>query len=394
MNPPLTPDDPRLVALALGEVRDPAEHAALEAAVAADPALAAALAEHRKLAGGLRAAFAREPLPFVNPEAVATRAMSGNPALRTARRGSGLTVVPRSKSEPRRLAFYTTVGLAAAACLAFVLVTRSPEKPVTVAETPAPAVPVRPFAAGASATFSAKVLAGRLPGLRGADNAFHAPGRGALALAAPYAREYASALGRELAAGRRPGSGTLRVDGLVNAFVAARPIAPGNRAVLVETALTDAPWNAAHRLLRVTVRAQGATGETVARNVAANIDFAASGVKSWRILGHDGKPAATTGIALHAGDTVTTLYEIEPAVGKELATVALRYSPASGTGLETVSSSVDTAARRALADTDSDTRFAAALAAYALDLGDNPAAGLAPAAGADSDRLAFASLVK
>lgn len=397
MNDRITPDDPRLVALALGDIADPAERAALSAAVAADPALAAAVAEHRRMAGALKKAFAREPLPFANPAAVAARAVSGEPARRPARRASGgsLSVIGREKPDTLRWApFAVAAGLAA--CVALVVVSRQPETGVSVAtvpvekRTPVAMNPVRP----ADATFSARALAGILPGLRDADGAFRPAGRAPLALSAAHAKDYAVALSRELASGRRLAAGTLRVDGLVNAFVTARPVAPGNRPVLVETALTDAPWDASRRLLRVTVRAQGTAGETVARNAVASVDFDAAGVKSWRVLGHEGKVAAIAGASLRAGETVTTLYEITPAAGDTVARVALRYSPVAGNGAETVAVPVKSADRRVLVATDADTRFAAALAAYALNLGDSPASALAAAAGDDADRKAFAALAR
>src|SRR5476649_2770760 len=64
MNPftPLTPDDPRLTAYALGELEGD-EQAAVAAALAADPALQATVDEIRATAGRLEAALAAEPMP-------------------------------------------------------------------------------------------------------------------------------------------------------------------------------------------------------------------------------------------------------------------------------------------------------------------------------------------
>lgn len=393
---PITPDDPRLAALALGDIRDAAERAALESAVAADPALAAAVAEHRKIAAGLRTAFRREPLPFVNPETIASRAISEAPARRTARRSGGLggSVERIERTGTKRFLFPALVGLAAA-CVALVIAGRPAETETITASAPArPGVPMHATVVTTNAAaLSSRALAGMLPGLRESGAGFRPAGRASVALSAPHAREYLAAITREYAAGRRVDAGALRVDGLVNAFVSARPLAPSRRPVLVEAVLTDAPWNAEHRLLRVTVRAQGSADAVVARNAGATLDFDAAGVKRWRILGHEGRAPGAT-VALRGGDTVTTLYEIEPAAGDAVATVALRYSPVVGKASETVEVVVKAGDRRALAATDADTRFAAALAAFALNLGDRPAEALARAAGDDAERRSFAAIVK
>ena len=99
------PDDPRLTAYALGELEG-AEAAAVAAAVAADPALQAAVKEIRGAASQLTAALAAEPLPEpVRPVHVA----------------SYHTVRP---ARIFRFPYWATAGLAAAACLAVMLTLR------------------------------------------------------------------------------------------------------------------------------------------------------------------------------------------------------------------------------------------------------------------------------
>lgn len=400
---PLTPDDPRLLALALGEITDPAERAALEAQIAASPALRAALESHRAFAGELRAAFAKAPVPFVNPAAIVARATGETGATRPERRrtsglGGSLSGARALKPDTNRWITFGGFAAAAAACLALFLVSRPVETAIPpVAENkPAakPGVFVRPVFARTD--FSTLALA--MPGLTGAGDGFRPAGRAPLALTAPGARAYAAAFSRELESGRRPAASRIRLDGLVNAFIAARPVAPGSKPVLLETALTDAPWNPAHRILRVTVRAQGVPGEVVAKNAVAGVDFDAAGVKSWRLLGHAGATAAPTTVALRGGETVTTLYEIEPADASggsaPLAAVSVRYARADRSGAEVASVALTSGDRKALADTDSDTRFAAGLAAYAMNLGENPVAGLALAAGEDGERRAFAAIAR
>jgi len=94
----LEPDDPRLTAYALGELeRD--EAAQVAAAIAADPALQAAVAEIRATAGQLAAALEAEPLPETAPPAHTVTYHTVRPA----------RVV--------RFPYWAMAGLAAAACL-------------------------------------------------------------------------------------------------------------------------------------------------------------------------------------------------------------------------------------------------------------------------------------
>ncbi len=101
----LEPDDPRLTAFALGELEGE-ENARVAAAVAADPALQAAVEEIRDTAARLTAALETEPLPEPAPPV---------------RIESYHTVRP-----PRlfRLPYWGMAALAAAACLTVVLTLR------------------------------------------------------------------------------------------------------------------------------------------------------------------------------------------------------------------------------------------------------------------------------
>ncbi len=404
--PPLTPDDPRLTALALGEISDPAERAALEKQVADDPALRAALDSARRLTDGLRESLAAEPLPFVNPAAIAAKAMGGAPAA-TRRRTSALggsISAPRATTDGdarSRLVTFCGLGAAAAACLAVFVATRSPhearEATDALVAAGAPAAPAPLVVLPSASRNDLGYLAKLLPGLPGAGAAFRPAGRAPLSLSASGARAYAAAFSRELVAGRRPAPSRTRVDGLVNAFIAGHRSPAGARPVQIEAALTDAPWNPANRLLRVTVRAHGATGEIVARNASASVDFDAAGVKSWRLLGHNGATAPTSGVALRAGESVTTLYEIEPGADSTdapLGRVTVRYARADKSGADLAEVKLNASQRASLADTDADTRFAAGLAAYALNPGENTAAALAVAAGSDPERRAFAACAR
>lgn len=406
--PSLTPDDPRLLALALGEIHDAELRRSLEAAVAADPELVAAYDDLRAFSGKLSTGLAREPLPFVDPAAVTARAMAapagGSPALR--RRGAGglggsvsdKAAVVSGSSRLRTIAF-GAVGLSAAACLAVMVLSQN-NPGAAGGKASKVAANVEDSAYGKPGVFSISgpksdlaATSAALPSLEGAGATFAAAGRAPLALSAPGARGYLAAFSRELEAGRRPEISRIRVDGLVNAFIGARPEAPGSRPVLVESVLTDAPWDATHRLLRVTVRAQGAPGGIVAKNAVAAVDFDPAVVATWRVLGYTGSPKAPEAVALHGGDTVTTLYELTltGAAGDKVADIAVRYARVDRPAAESVAFALRVSDHRAFAEVDADTRFAAGLAAYAMNLGENPVAKLAAYAGDDAARRKFAA---
>ena len=99
----LNPDDPRLTAFALGELEGD-EAAQVAAAIAADPALQAAVTDIRATAGQLAAALEAEPLPAPpTPRAVYH------------------TVRP---ARVFRLPYFALAGLAAAACLTLIVAVR------------------------------------------------------------------------------------------------------------------------------------------------------------------------------------------------------------------------------------------------------------------------------
>ena len=97
-------DDPRLTAYALGELAGE-EHAQVAAAVAADPALQAAVEEIRATAGRLTAALAADPLPEIAPAPI-----ESYHTVRSAR--------------IFRFPYWTVAALAAAACFAVIIALR------------------------------------------------------------------------------------------------------------------------------------------------------------------------------------------------------------------------------------------------------------------------------
>lgn len=106
----LLPEDPKLTAYALGEL-DAAEHAEVEAAVRADPALQAAVAEIRALTGQLSTVLAHEPLA-----APLTQETTMTPVVK--RKRGTLLKFPQ---------LYFVIGGLAAACFAVVLAVKNEE---------------------------------------------------------------------------------------------------------------------------------------------------------------------------------------------------------------------------------------------------------------------------
>lgn len=402
--------DPRLLAYALGEVADPAELARLEVAVAADPTLRDAVEQHRLISADLGTMFAREPLPYVNTDAIVARALGDEatttPSSRRRSGGLGGSTGRIELSTTRRAPILFGFGAAAAACVAAFFFLRP--APGSLTDGPVTQLASEPKSDESSgdvhfsptnAPRTLASLAAGLPVLPGVGSGvFNSASHGPVSLRAGAASAYTEAFVRDVTRGRRPPPEFTRLDGLVNTFVAGRSVFPGTRPVKVEAALTDAPWDSARRVLRVTVYAKGVAGEVAARRAGAEIRFDPAAVKSWRVLGYrDGSTASTTA-SLRAGTAVTTLYEIEPVAGSTnadiVADVAVRYSRVDRNEREVESVTVFASDRKALADTDSDTRFAAGLAAYAMNLGADPAAGLVAAAGEDATRLAFARSVR
>lgn len=381
--PPLSPDDPRLTAYALGELEG-ADHTEIDMAVRGDPALQAAVAEIRALAGELSGVLGREPA-----------AAPVEPAVDPYRR------------KFVRFPYYIVSGLAAA-CFAVVAVLHKeapvePERRTFELNLASEAAPAPAEIADAVATFSAG--AERAPAMRQtvavSSSALVAPPRvvrsgrpdaGFLRTAdaprsvlvprfdpAGYARLRAS-----LEAGERPGAGVVQIEDLINHF-ASGDVAPTDEApVAADLEVAAAPWNPAHRLVRIGLRARAATGPAGTQAVAVRgtrfrVEFNPARVASYRLIGYETRPAesgADDGADLQTGQRVTALYEIVPAKGPlapdgELLTLRVDYRlPEEGTDR-----GLDLALRDggvAFAEASADFKFAAAVAGFGLLLQDSP----------------------
>lgn len=387
---PLSPDDPRLTAYALGEMT-PAEKTAFERLLAQDPAARAAVEEIRTLTAGLDAAFqveAAAPEPSLTParrEAVATRP------------------VPAPRQEGRKILtfpglYYMGAGLAAA-CFALVYVAgersrTAPRRPgvaqVVVHARDDAAAPGLPGPASAERRAVREAAAPRSEGIALVAAETQVPDR-FFAVAEAATSVFPLRVGKEsyaqvrerLRSGVRPPREIVHVAELINAFAYTWPAAVEGEpfaALLEETA---APWADGHRLVRVGLKGVGADTVAIARAAQVRVEFNPARVRAWRLIGFErdgpslGVAGGPRGETMRGGETVTALYEIVPVVDavpdgdRTLLHLALDYiDPATGQARRV--------ARRlegrggGFAQAGMDMKFIAALAAFGLSLRDTP----------------------
>ncbi|GAB1488924.1 hypothetical protein MASR2M8_13720 [Opitutaceae bacterium] len=399
MNPPnLSPDDPRLTAYALGELEG-ADLAEVEAAVRANPTLQATIAEVRALAGELTDVLAKEP--------------------------DGPAVEPRVDPYRRKIVrfpYYVVAGLAAA-CFA-VMVVMHEDRPVEpelrtfelnfpseVASAPAaPAGAVAEAAAFAAAAAADRSMAMRTAApaaerlLKGFDSvprrsgradpgfipASEAPRSGFVPAYNP--RGYAQIF-RTLESGGRPLLADVKIEDLLNHFSYDYAAPTEAEPVAAALEVASAPWNPAHRLVRIGLRARGeantdgpASSDIVVRNTRVQVEFNPARVASYRLLGYESNspvPPDTGGADLALGQTVTALYEIVPAASVadassagDLLTLTVAYQLPD----DLVERQLDVALADDGADfmaSSADFKFAAAVAGFGLILQDSPYKGSA-----------------
>jgi Ca-activated chloride channel family protein len=161
---------------------------------------------------------------------------------------------------------------------------------------------------------------------------------------------------------------------------------------------------------KVLVEEVGGTLLTVAKDVKVQVELNPAAVSSYRLIGYENRllenrqfddDRADAG-ELGAGQTVTALYEVEPAGrAAALATVKVRYKTPAGEESRLLSSQVRDEGRP-VAEASPDLRFAAGVAAFGLVLRGSPYRGeaslalareLAEPAASDEHRREFLALV-
>ncbi len=398
--PSLSADDPRLTAYALGELQG-AELVEIEAAVRADPALQAAVAEIRAMAGELTEVLAKEP--------------------------TEMAVEPKADPYRRkvvRFPYYIISGLAAACFAVMVVLHKDP--PVEperrtfelnlaseAARAPAPAA-VADAAAEAS-TFAAVAAAGQAMAMReaapvsaqlkravaamprrfgrseaGFVSAAEAPQSG---FVPEYDRQGYAQIFRTLERGGRPQRAEVRIEDLLNHFPYNYAAPTDAAPVAASLEVAGAPWNPAHRLVRIGLRVRGEANlqgpvpsDVVVRNTRVQVEFNPARVGSYRLLGYENSTPALAGMGaadLTAGQTVTALYEIVPVTPSaedtatgDLLTLSVGYHLPD----ETTEHRLDVALADQGADfmaASADFKFAAAVAGFGLILQDSPYKGTA-----------------
>jgi hypothetical protein len=428
--------DPRLTALALGEITDAHEAHALREAIARDPRLQLEFAQTQALATLLRDGFRKEletatttpataaqdasPLHATAPYPAPLTAASASPASR--RRSGGFSTAPSRRPETFKdnvLRFVLVGATALGAAAALFLATRTPdtataklpENQVAATSTADPVslpgiIHLRPSTGdeprGASAIRTPRpgsirvappvnspdavnlaTLVSRLPARipRGGENDFlpleRPPREIALCLASPGI-DYARRLQDSIALGRLPERRLLRIDALVNAFVSA-PANDATPGIELVTEAVPAPWAPGHWLVRATVQANGTDASIVATQARASTVFSPEQASTCRLLGwEDGGenlPAFDLPATIRTGETLTTLFELVPAAGAKTGKPLgeLKIAFTDKNGKRTeLSQTIAWPASGGIAAATDETRIAAAAAALGLALRQSP----------------------
>jgi hypothetical protein len=203
---------------------------------------------------------------------------------------------------------------------------------------------------------------------------------------------------------RLPAADAVRVAGLVNSFTYSYPEPPKGDAASLTLDLAECPWNAAHHLARIALRARA---DAAVMGTEVQVAFNVRRVSAYRLIGYEGRHSRdsdSAGDTLSAGQVVTALYEIVPtsygADEAEWLTVKMRCREPNGR----LSRSLMGQATK-LTAAPADFRFAAAAAEFGLLLRESKYRGEATygavriaareALGADADgrRAEFLALV-
>ena len=419
----LTVDDPRLTALAAGEITDSVLARALTEEIEADPALRMAFAEICAVQQSLRGVFAEEierERQAISPVTVMRTGDKGKNV--RSQRGGGMVAFRREESvgeKRQRLISWAVFGSSVAAVLTVAFLTQGEKgvegsTPQVAQQSDTHSGETRIFlppglgfkshgvthlAANGGLTVSRSGDSGAGSGLgqivaqlprtspAHRENAFslvkNAP-VASLSLESPGV-PYAVQLQASLAAGRLPERSLLRIDGMVNALLNVQPEA-ALAGVSLEVEAVPAPWAEGHWLVRATVNVKNPereTGATVAEQARGEISFAPEQVASWRLLGcEDGGEARSLAVpaSLRVGERVTTLFELVPAEGArtaaDLGKVRLVVQSPEGTA-HTLERNVLFPHPGGLTKASEETRMAAAIASFGLAVRDSAHKGTA-----------------
>ncbi|HEY4299854.1 MAG TPA: von Willebrand factor type A domain-containing protein [Candidatus Didemnitutus sp.] len=367
----ISPDDPRLTAYALDEL-DPDEKKELERTLESQPEARAWIEEIRAVTNSLGSALGSESVPA---DSIRAAEILASPV---ASRRPGLLRFPY---------LYFVVSGLAAACFAVLLAIHDRDHAAlpqaqskdVLAEMNRPSTFKK-----AAAPMVSGLLANRAIQLGGAefaarDSFFPVADAGTSTFPLHVGRESYDAVRRTLMAGRRPPRAAVQVAEMINAFSYSWPEPKAGEAFVSVLEESSAPWNPAHRLVRVGLRATGPEGLHVADDARVQVTFNPKRVGAWRLIGFNrDRPAAgvagSAGEPMFGGAPVTVLYELVPPVAvpdrdaaPELLTLELRYR-LSGDDSESLAAWSLPAAETRFADSSADMKFIAAVAAFGIGL--------------------------
>jgi hypothetical protein len=164
---------------------------------------------------------------------------------------------------------------------------------------------------------------------------------------------------------RLPPPDAVRVAGLVNSFTYAYPEPAKGELASLTLDLAQCPWNAAHHLARIGLRAQP---NAAVPGAEVQVAFNVRRVSAYRLIGYEGRQSHDSdavGDTLNAGQAVTALYEIVPtsydAGESEWLTVKMRCRQPNGRQDRSL-----TGQAKQLAQASADFRLAAAAAEFGL----------------------------
>jgi hypothetical protein len=390
---PLSPDDPRLTAYALGEM--PAQEcAAFEALLAADPAARQVVDEIRAFTGTLDEALAHEPGPAAAPLPVEQlRSAAILPGGDRRKLDGGAQGLP-SKGMGRVLRFpqmyYVTAGLAAACFAVFFIVQETHQaQPQPVPVLAANSLDNSPRARAAdgmmvasAAPATAKVAEASLQLVSAEEPVSDRFNSTAEVMETSFplhvGRESYRLVREQIRRGVRPAPSTVRVAEMVNAFTYRWPAPQAGEAFATILEEAAAPWAPEHRLVRIGLKGRDAAGVLLAQDARVRVTFNPAQVQAWRLIGYGRNGGAagvrdqSAGVDLAPGTTVTALYELVPVAqpakdAGSLLMLALGYTDP-GSGESRTQTRELAAGTQSFEQAGADFRFAATVAAFGAQL--------------------------
>ncbi|MFL6594625.1 MAG: von Willebrand factor type A domain-containing protein [Chthoniobacterales bacterium] len=182
---------------------------------------------------------------------------------------------------------------------------------------------------------------------------------------------------RTITSGSLPRRGTVRIEDMINYFTYDDPPPESGQPLSITAEVAGCPWRPEHRLVRVALRASGGANDRsaiIAQDVTAQLEFNATSVTSYRLVGYDQALKDGAPGEIHSGDAVTVLYEVVPSdappSAAETFVVKVYYKQPARDVAEMVETFV-TDEGQDFASASPDFRFAAAVADFGMFLRDS-----------------------